>query len=110
MRGTAAIALAIVLFLLASLPQAQGTAPATPLTLLSREGRRPVPTIVLSGQELIALDDVATLFQVAVREDTLAGGLTITYRGADDRHVERPADGVGQRPRGGAALSGGSVG
>jgi N-acetylmuramoyl-L-alanine amidase len=80
-RGTAAIALAIVLFLLASLPQAQGTAPATPLTLLSREGRRPVPTIVLSGQELVALDDVAALFQVAVREDTLAGGLTITYRG-----------------------------
>jgi N-acetylmuramoyl-L-alanine amidase len=80
-RGTAAIALAIVLFLLASLPQAQGTAPATPLTLLSREGRRSVPTIVLSGQELVALDDVAALFQVAVREDTLAGGLTITYRG-----------------------------
>jgi len=80
-RGTAAIALAIVLFLLASLPQAQGTAPATPLTLLSRDGRRPVPTIVLSGQELVALDDVAALFQVAVREDTLAGGLTITYRG-----------------------------
>jgi N-acetylmuramoyl-L-alanine amidase len=81
-RGTAAIALAIVLLLLASsLPQAQGTAPATPLTLLSREGRRPVPTIVLSGQELVALDDVAALFQVAVREDTLAGGLTVTYRG-----------------------------
>lgn len=80
MRGTAAIALTIVLFLLA-LPQAQGTSPATPLTLLSREGRRPVPTIVLSGQELVALDDVAALFQVSVREDTLAGGLTITYRG-----------------------------
>ena len=81
MRGTAAIALAIQLVLLASWPQAQGTAPATSLTLLSRDGRRPVPTIVLSGQELVALDDVAALFQVAVREDTLAGGLTITYRG-----------------------------
>jgi N-acetylmuramoyl-L-alanine amidase len=80
-RGTAAIAFALLLLLLASLPQAQGTAPATPLTMLSRDGRRQVPTIVLSGQELIALDDVASLFQVAVREDTLAGGLTITYRG-----------------------------
>jgi N-acetylmuramoyl-L-alanine amidase len=80
-RGTAAIALVISLFLLASLPRAQGTAPSSPLTLLTREGRRPIPTIVLSGQELVALDDVATLFQVAVREDTLAGGLTITYRG-----------------------------
>jgi N-acetylmuramoyl-L-alanine amidase len=80
-RGTAAIAFTLLLLLLASLPQAQGTAPPTPLTMLSRDGRRQVPTIVLSGQELIALDDVASLFQVAVREDTLAGGLTITYRG-----------------------------
>jgi N-acetylmuramoyl-L-alanine amidase len=72
---------AIQLLLLASWPQAQGTAPGTPLTLLSRDGRRPIPTIVLSGQELVALDDVAALFQVAVREDTLAGGLTISYRG-----------------------------
>jgi N-acetylmuramoyl-L-alanine amidase len=60
---------------------AQGTPPPTPLTLLTRDGRRPVPTTILSGQELIALDDVAMLFQVAVREDTLAGGLTLTYRG-----------------------------
>ena len=69
------------MLLLASLPQAQGTAPATPLTLLSREGRRPVPTIVLNGQELIALDEVAARFQVTVREDTLAGGITLTYEG-----------------------------
>ena len=81
MRGTAAGSLAILVLLLASLPHAQGTAPATPLTLLSRDGRRPVPTIVLGGQELIALDEVASLFQVTVREDTLAGGLTITYKG-----------------------------
>jgi N-acetylmuramoyl-L-alanine amidase len=81
LRGTAALPVAILVLLLASLPQAQGTPPATPLTLLSREGRRPVPTTVLSGQELIALDDVASLFQVSVREDTLAGGLTITYKG-----------------------------
>src|SRR5687768_8647163 len=80
-RGTAAIAFTLLLLLLASLPQAQGTAPPTPLTMLSRDGRRQLPTLVLSGQELIALDDVASLFQVAVREDTLAGGLTITYRG-----------------------------
>lgn len=80
-RGTAAFSLAILVLLLASLPQAQGTAPSTPLILLSREGRRPVPTTVVSGQELIALDEVAALFQVTVREDTLAGGLTITYRG-----------------------------
>jgi N-acetylmuramoyl-L-alanine amidase len=60
---------------------AQGTPPATPLVLLTREGRRPVPTILQSGQELIALDDVATLFQVTIREDTLAGGVTVSYKG-----------------------------
>ena len=81
MRGTATFFLAVLVLLLASLPQAQGTAPATPLTLLSGEGRRPVPTIVLNGQELIALDEVAARFQVTVREDSLAGGITITYNG-----------------------------
>lgn len=80
-RGTAAFFIAILVLLLASMPQAQGTPPPTPLTLISREGRRPVPTTVLSGQELIALDDVASLFQVSVREDTLTGGVTITYKG-----------------------------
>src|SRR5438128_637493 len=45
------------------------------------DGRHPVPTTIVSGQELIGLDDVATLFQVVVREDALAGGVTLTYRG-----------------------------
>ena len=71
----------VVVLLLWSLLQAQGTPPASPLTLISRDGRRPVPTVTLSGQELIALDDVASLFGVTVREDALAGGITITYRG-----------------------------
>lgn len=61
--------------------QAQGTAPPTPLTLITREARRPVPTTLLSGQELIALDDVASLFQVTFAEDTLTGDVTLTYRG-----------------------------
>src|SRR5688572_21573394 len=81
LRGTAASTLLILLLVLASLPRAQGTPPATPLTLITTDGRRAVPTMVQGGQELIALDDVAALFQVTVREDTLAGGITITYRG-----------------------------
>jgi N-acetylmuramoyl-L-alanine amidase len=63
------------------LVQAQGTPPAAPLLLLSREGRRPIPTISQSGQELIALDDLGSFFQVTVREDTLAGGVSISYKG-----------------------------
>lgn len=81
MRGTIASTAAILFLLLFTLPQAQGIPPATPLTLIAREGRRPVPTTLLSGQELIALDDVAALFQVTVREDALAGAITVSHRG-----------------------------
>lgn len=80
-RGTAAFVIAILVLLLAPMPQAQGTPPATPLLLVTREGRRPVPTTILSGQELIALDDVASLFRVSVSEDAQTGGVTITYMG-----------------------------
>jgi N-acetylmuramoyl-L-alanine amidase len=70
-----------LVILLTQLPQAQGTPPATPLTLVTRDARRPIATTIVNNQELIALDDVVMLFQVAVREDTLAGGITLTYRG-----------------------------
>jgi N-acetylmuramoyl-L-alanine amidase len=70
-----------ILVLAPAVGQAQGTPPATPLTLISPEGRRPVPTILLSGQELIALDEMASLFQVTVAEDALIGGVTVSYRG-----------------------------
>jgi N-acetylmuramoyl-L-alanine amidase len=73
--------LALAAALLAGvLIHAQGTPPAAPLILLTREGRRPVPTTTQSGQEFIGLDDAASLFQVTVREDTLAGGVTVTYK------------------------------
>jgi N-acetylmuramoyl-L-alanine amidase len=81
LRATAAFTIAILVLAPALLVQAQGTPPATPLTLITRDGRRPVPTTLLSGQELIALDDVAALFQVSVMEDSLTGGVTISYRG-----------------------------
>jgi N-acetylmuramoyl-L-alanine amidase len=68
--------------LLTALSQAQGTQSTTaPFSLISREGRRIIPTTVVNGRELVALDDVASIFQVSSREDALAGGLTVTYRG-----------------------------
>ena len=66
--------------------QAQGAPPPAPLMLITRDARRPVPTTMVSGQELIGLDDVATLFQVVVREDTLAGGVTV---GGDNHTLSR---------------------
>lgn len=80
-RGTASFASTSLVLLLVALLHAQGTSPPTPLTLVSRDGRRPLATTIVNGQELIALDDLAALFQIEVREDALAGGLTVTYRG-----------------------------
>jgi N-acetylmuramoyl-L-alanine amidase len=60
-------------------PAVQSTAPA-PYTVLTREARRALPVRVISGQEMFALDDLAKLFELSVREDTLAGGLTISSK------------------------------
>lgn len=80
LRATLSL-VALVVLALAAPPRAQDATPATPLTLVSREGRRPVPTTLQGGREMIALDDVAALFQVSVKEDTLAGGVTVSSGG-----------------------------
>lgn len=81
-RARARAALVALFCLVLAAPQrAQDTPSPAPLTLVSKDGRRTVPTVNSGGREFIALDDVASLFQVAVREDSLAGGFTITYRG-----------------------------
>jgi N-acetylmuramoyl-L-alanine amidase len=72
---------AILILTLVAAARGQDSTPATPLTLVSREGRRAVPTTLQAGREVVALDDVASLFQVSVKEDTLAGAVTVSYRG-----------------------------
>jgi N-acetylmuramoyl-L-alanine amidase len=59
---------------------AQSTPTAAPYTVLSSEGRRPLAARVVAGQEMVALEDLATLFQLTIREDSLAGGITVTAR------------------------------
>ena len=80
MRTAALSAIAVVLVLVCG-PHAQGTPPTSPLTMITRDGRRPVASIMLNGQEYIGLDDLAALLMLAVREDALAGGVTVTYKG-----------------------------
>jgi N-acetylmuramoyl-L-alanine amidase len=57
-------------------------APPTPApyTVLSADARRLLPVRLLTGQEMFALDDLSKLFELTVREDNLAGGLTVTAR------------------------------
>ena len=80
MRVRTSLASLLILLFLAT-TRGQDLTSATPLTLVSREGRRTIPTTMQSGREVVALDDVATLFQVTVKEDTLAEGVTVAYRG-----------------------------
>ena len=79
-RVTSAL-VALFCIALAVPPQAQDTTAPAPLTLVSKDGRRTVPTVINNGRELIAIDDLAAFFSVTVREDALAGGFTISYRG-----------------------------
>jgi N-acetylmuramoyl-L-alanine amidase len=61
----------------AGLLVAQGPAPAA-YTVVSRDGRRPLPVRSINGQEMFALDDLARLFNLTLREDPAAGGLTVS--------------------------------
>jgi hypothetical protein len=70
-------ALAAALCLLSTVLPAQQSA-APPYTVVSRDARRPLATRAVGGQEMFALDDLARLFNVTVREDAAAGGLIIT--------------------------------
>ena len=67
---------AALLCLSIALP-AQQPSSALPYTVVTREARRPLATRVFGGQEMFALDDLARLFNLSVREDAAAGGITI---------------------------------
>ena len=60
------------------LPAQQPAAPALPYTVVTRDARRPLATRVIGGQEMFALDDLARIFSLTVREDAAAGGITVT--------------------------------
>lgn len=54
------------------------------LTVLSREGRRALSLVSLNNQDYVPLDEVATTFGATVRDDRLAGGITVS---AGDRTI-----------------------
>ena len=56
-------------------------AQAAPITVIAREGRKPLPTTTINNQDYITVDDMNTAFGTTSREDRLAGGMTITARG-----------------------------
>lgn len=63
---------------LSSAVPAQQPASALPYTVVTREARRPLAVRAAGGQEMFALDDLARLFNLTVREDAAAGGILVT--------------------------------
>lgn len=59
---------------------AQSFAQSGPITVLSREGRRSLPTVELQNHAMVALDDLAGMFQLQIREDQAARAVTATYK------------------------------
>ena len=47
--------------------------------MLSRDGRRALPLVLVNNQEFVAVDELAAVFKLTVREDAL-GALTVTYK------------------------------
>jgi N-acetylmuramoyl-L-alanine amidase len=70
-------ALAAALSLLSVALPAQQSA-ALPYTIVTRTARQPLAARTINGQEMFALDDLVRVFNLGVREDAAAGGLTIT--------------------------------
>lgn len=71
----ASAGVAMVLLLLVA-TRLSGQAPS--LTLLSADGRRAMPIVVLGGRDFVALDELATTFGLTVREE--AGAVTVSTR------------------------------
>src|SRR5579884_3304852 len=53
--------------------------PAPSLTLLSKDARRTLPLTVAGDAEFVALDDLASTFQLQVQESL--GAITVSYKG-----------------------------
>ena len=75
----AALTGAFLLVLTGSRLVGQSTAPPS-LTILSKDGRRALPITMVGDQELVFLDDVASVFQLTIREESF-GAFTVGYKG-----------------------------
>jgi N-acetylmuramoyl-L-alanine amidase len=61
--------------------QGAGTHAALPFVVVSPDARRPLAATQAGEHTMVALDDLAALFQLNVREDAMAGGVTVGYKG-----------------------------
>ena len=113
-RTTVALLLALALPAISATPHSEAQSQAGGLRILSRDGTRRLSTTAVGGQEYVALDEVAATFGLTMREDRLAGGVTLASGGRSviitpDQpvvSVDRPA-GVADRGAGPAEATAG---
>lgn len=80
-RPPSFFSVAIAAFLIALVVAVSSqTAPPPALSLLSKDGRRALAIALVADQEFVALDDLASAFQLSVREESL-GAVTVSYKG-----------------------------
>src|SRR5262245_42291508 len=80
MLRTTRVAAVIVLSVAAGLSYF-ASAQTPSITVIAREGRKPLPFTAINNQDYVSVDDVNAAFSTTSREDRLAGGLIITARG-----------------------------
>jgi N-acetylmuramoyl-L-alanine amidase len=66
---------------ISALPRSEAQGQPGGLRVLSREGTRRLNTTTVGGQEFLSLDELASSFGLTLREDRLAGGVTLSSGG-----------------------------
>jgi N-acetylmuramoyl-L-alanine amidase len=80
LRCASCLVYALGLLLLVGAVSGQAPNQAGPLAVLSRESRRQLATVDAQGHQMVGLDDLASLFQLTVREDAAARAVTVSYK------------------------------
>jgi N-acetylmuramoyl-L-alanine amidase len=55
--------------------------PPRPLHVLSAQGSRPLPSLLVNDVEMVALGELATIFPLSIRDDTAARAIAVTWQG-----------------------------
>lgn len=75
---TGAVVIAVLVLALAA-GHLSGQSPGGSLQVLTRDGRRALAIITSGSQDMLALDELASAFQLTVRDD--GGAITVAYKG-----------------------------
>lgn len=81
MRHVLRASLLAAVAMCAAIPVAGQSAPPSPLRLVTATSTRAIPTVMNGDTELVAFDDLAAIFGLTVREDTVARAITVTVKG-----------------------------